>query len=182
MSLNRTLERLFRAIRCEVARNPAFAGELEAALREYRPRIGPARPLASLPKPVHLQQKSSRGFVSGNAQDQSIVASDPGKSSSDFPDDAIMPAPSPAGTKPVVSRPVKPLLNPIAFARREGVDGLRGELLSGEYDESTLRVLLEEHNLDPAGAARDEGFAELVERLTEQARRRLERDQKLFAY
>ena len=144
MSLNRTLERLFRAIRCEVARNPAFAGELEAALREYRPRIGPTRPLASPPKPA--------------------------------------PALSPAGTKPVISLPAKPPLNPIAFARREGVDGLRGELLSGVYDESALRVLLEEHNLDPAGAARDEGFAELVERLTEQARRRLERDQKLFAY
>lgn len=144
MSLNRTLERLFRAIRCEVARNPAFAGELEAALREYRPRIGPARPLASPPKPVL--------------------------------------AASPAGTKPMVSRPAKTLLNPIAFARREGVDGLRGELLSGVYDEAALRVLLEEHNLDPAGAARDEAFAELVERLTEQARRRLERDQKLFAY
>ncbi len=144
MSLNRTLERLFRAIRCEVARNPAFAGELEAALREYRPRIGPPRPMAGPPRPV--------------------------------------PAPNQAAAKPPISCPPKPLLNPIAFARREGVDGLRGELLSGVYDEAALRVLLEEHNLDPAGAARDEGFPELVERLTEQAQRRLERDQKLFAY
>lgn len=151
MSLNRTLERLFRAIRCEVARNPAFAGELEAALREYRPRRGPPRPMASPPKPI-----------------------------------ATLPmpvaAPSQAGTKPPALRPPKPSLNPIAFARREGVDGLRGELLGGAYDEAALRLLLEEHNLDPAGAAREEGFAELVERLTDQAQRRLERDQKLFAY
>lgn len=151
MSLNRTLERVFRAIRCEVARNPAFAGELEAALREYRPRRGPPRPMTSPPKPI---------------------------ASSPMP----VAAPIQAGTKPPALRPPKPLLNPIAFARREGVDGLRGELLSGAYDEAALRVLLEEHNLDPAGAAREEGFAELVERLTDQAQRRLERDQKLFAY
>lgn len=147
MSLNRTLERMFRAIRSEVARNPAFAAELEAALREHRPRRGPPRAIAApnLPMAAALE-------------------------------------PRPQATKPAPAQRPAALLNPIAFARREGVDGLRKELLAGGYDEAALRVLLQEHNLDPAGAAQDEGLADLIERLTQQAQRRLERDQKLFAY
>lgn len=147
MTLNRTLERVFRTIRGEVARNPAFAAELEAALRDYRPRRGPMRP-------VHQ-------------------AASPNGSAPRPPD---TPAKAPKATVPI------PALNPIAFARREGVEALRQELLSGPYDESALRALLQEHNLDPAAAAESEAFPALVERIAAQAERRLERDQKLFAY
>ncbi len=153
MTLNRTLERMFRAIRCEVARNPAFAGELEAALRDYRPRRGPPRlaPPPALPARV-----------------QALPACLPAE-------------PAPALKAPKPAKPV-PALNPIAFARRAGVEGLRQELLAGTYDEAALRALLQEHNLDPAGASAEEAVPALVERLVQQAQRRLDRDQKLFVY
>lgn len=51
MNLNRTLERLFRSVRAEAARNPAFAAELERALSEFRPRRAPARRVAPPPEP-----------------------------------------------------------------------------------------------------------------------------------
>lgn len=153
MTLNRTLERVFRTIRGEVARNPAFAAELEAALRDYRPRRGPPRPIHSPNLPARAQPV------------------------------AAWPAPQPSIPPKVQEAEVLlPPLNPIAFARREGVDALRRELLSGSYDEAALRALLHEHNLDPAGEAQSEPVPDLVERLTQQAQRRLERDQKLFAY
>jgi len=145
MSVNRTLERLFRTVRAEAARNPAFAAELEAALSEFRPRRAP-RPTrkAATPQPP-----------------------------------AMAPAP-PAPPQPAPPTPTPPAVNPIAAFRRSGAAGLRRDLEGLEAD--ALRALIGEHNLDPAGEAEGEGVGALVERIVAAAQRRVERDQKLFAY
>ena len=72
------------------------------------------------------------------------------------------------------------VVHPVAMLRREGAPALREAL--GGFTESALRALLEEHNLDPAGAGEQEGAGALVERIVRAAEKRLERDLKLFAY
>jgi len=64
--------------------------------------------------------------------------------------------------------------------RREGAAALRAALEGVE--EGVLRALLQEHNLDPAGAAEQEAADALVDRIVRAAEKRLERDLKLFAY
>lgn len=151
MSLNRTLERLFRAMRAEAARNPAFAAELEAALLEFRPRRGRgAPPRAAKPAPPEVKSIAVK--------------------------DVAPPVPPPPANE------AAPPLNPIAFMRRAGAPALREELSGEAYSEAALRALLKEHNLDPAGEAAAEGREQLVERIVAGALRRIERDQRLFAY
>lgn len=142
MSLNRTLERLFRSVRAEAARNPAFAAELEAALSQFRPRrVG--RGARAAPAPIE---------------------------------------PAPIAAAHIEAAPRAPVvaINPIAIFRRNGAAGLRRELEGLETP--ALRALIAEHNLDPAGEAAEEGLGALVERIVAAAQRRVERDQKLFAY
>lgn len=79
------------------------------------------------------------------------------------------PAPAPA-----------PEFNPIALLRRSGVAGLRAALAA--LEEPALRALIAEHHLDPAGASGEEAAEALAERIVRAAEKRLERDQKLFAY
>jgi len=71
-------------------------------------------------------------------------------------------------------------LHPVAMLRREGAAALRAALEGVE--EGVLRALLQEHNLDPAGAAEQEAADALVDRIVRAAEKRLERDLKLFAY
>lgn len=146
MTLNRTLERLFRSVRAEAARNPAFAAELEAALSQFRPR----RPGRMLRASEQAQPRAAE--------------------------------PNPPIAAPALIAPSAPIpaLNPIAVFRRLGAAGLRREL--EPFAVEALRALIAEHNLDPAGEATEEGLGALVERIVAAAQRRVERDQKLFAY
>jgi hypothetical protein len=81
------------------------------------------------------------------------------------------PAPAPAPA---------PEFNPIALLRRSGAAGLRAALAA--LEEPALRALIAEHHLDPAGASGEEAAEALAERIVRAAEKRLERDQKLFAY
>lgn len=71
-------------------------------------------------------------------------------------------------------------LHPVAMLRREGAAALRAAL--DGVEEGVLRTLLQEHNLDPAGAGEQEAAEALVDRIVRAAEKRLERDLKLFAY
>lgn len=70
--------------------------------------------------------------------------------------------------------------NPISLFAREGELGLRGAVAGAEA--GSIRALMIEHNLDPSGAALEKSGEALLDYLVAQARRRVERDKKLFAY
>jgi hypothetical protein len=71
-------------------------------------------------------------------------------------------------------------VNPVAIARREGLDGLLAAL--DGLPETALRGLILEHNLDPADEADGLAADGLVDLIARQAARRIERDRKLFDY
>jgi hypothetical protein len=64
--------------------------------------------------------------------------------------------------------------------KREGEAAL-SEALTG-FDLGTLRALVAEHNLDPAGETPALTRDELAAHIVGQARRRAERDEKMFEY
>jgi hypothetical protein len=78
--------------------------------------------------------------------------------------------------------PAAPALNPISLYTREGEAALRRELEGEVYSREALAALVAEHNLDPAGEAAAADKPALVEQIVVQARKRVERDQKLFDY
>ena len=73
-----------------------------------------------------------------------------------------------------------PALNPVGLYQREGAAALAAALAKQSLP--ALRALVAEHNLDPSGETG--GFARdaLIAHLLDQARRRAERDGKLFDY
>lgn len=73
-----------------------------------------------------------------------------------------------------------PLLNPAGLFRRNGEEALRKAL--AEQDLGALRALVAEHNLDPGGVTAALTRDELAAHVVEQARRRAERDDKMFDY
>lgn len=74
-----------------------------------------------------------------------------------------------------------PDLNPVGLFQREGAEGLSAAL-DGAWNEGALRALISEHNLDPGGEAGALDRAGLVAHIVAQAKRRVERDRKLFDY
>ena len=88
----------------------------------------------------------------------------------------VKPAPAPAA--PVSLQP--PTLNPAGLYKREGEDALTEELVA--LDQAALRALVAEHNLDPSGVAANLDAAELVAHIVAQAKKRAERDEKMFDY
>ena len=88
-------------------------------------------------------------------------------------------APPPvAGETPAVQE--APALNPAGFYKRKGEDALTEALIA--LDLSALKALVAEHNLDPSGVAGDLDAAELVTHIVAQAKKRAERDDKMFDY
>lgn len=73
-----------------------------------------------------------------------------------------------------------PVLNPTALLGKDGEDALRAALQA--CDDGAIRALLAEHNLDPAGLAAALDGADLREHVVVQAKKRIERDKKLFDY
>jgi hypothetical protein len=73
-----------------------------------------------------------------------------------------------------------PGLNPVGLYKREGEDALTAALAA--LDLAALRALVAEHNLDPGELTGAMGHAELAAHIVVQAKRRAERDDKMFDY
>jgi len=163
MSLNRTLDRLFDEIRREAKRNPGFADRLDAVLRLH---------------------DSRRDVPDGVVEDVASETSAPlaGEAAAQQPEPQAVAAKSKrkksAGETPAVQ--AAPSLNPAGLYKREGEDALTAALAA--LDEAALRALVDEHNLDPAGETGAMDEAELAAHIVAQAKRRAERDDKMFDY
>jgi len=159
MSLNKTLDRLFDEIRREAKRNPDFADRLDAVVRLH----------------------DSRRDV-----DEGVIE-EVGREADAVPAPAPVPAPTPTGAKPkrakgatAAGQPAPPLLNPVGIYKRAGEDGLSTALATQELP--ALRALVMEHNLDPSGETEALDREALAAHVVAQAKRRAERDEKMFDY
>lgn len=73
-----------------------------------------------------------------------------------------------------------PAINPAGLFKRAGEDALTEALAA--LDLSALHALVGEHNLDPAGVTAAMDGAELIAHIVAQAKKRAERDEKMFDY
>lgn len=91
-------------------------------------------------------------------------------------------APPPAPTPPLKPKRGKPApnINPAGLYKREGAEGLAAAL--SLQDLGSLRALVAEHNLDPSGVTAALTRDELAAHILAQAKRRAERDDKMFDY
>lgn len=89
-------------------------------------------------------------------------------------------APAPAIVEPIPEAPVAPAINPISIFANQGEAALRSAL--AEPSREALAALVAEHNLDPAGQAEGADRDGLIEQIVAQAKKRVERDSKLFDY
>ncbi|MBY0563244.1 MAG: hypothetical protein K2P58_03575 [Hyphomonadaceae bacterium] len=155
MSLNKTLDRLFDEIRREAKRNPAFADRLDAVLRLHDSR-----------------REVSDEVLEGVAREEPAApkAPDPSKRKTAPAHDA--------NTMQAVKGP--PPLNPAGLYKREGEEALAAALAA--HDIGALQALVAEHNLDPGGVASGLTREELAAHIVAQAKRRAERDDKMFDY
>lgn len=92
------------------------------------------------------------------------------------------PPPAPAPTPPLKPKRGKPApnINPAGLYKREGAEGLAAAL--SLQDLGSLRALVAEHNLDPSGVTAALTRDELAAHILAQAKRRAERDDKMFDY
>lgn len=156
MSLNKTLDRLFDEIRREAKRNPDFGNRLDAVLRLH---------------------DSRRDVPDGVVED---VVSAPATEEIQKPA-APPPAPAPEAPKAKKSTAAAaPALNPAGLYKKGGEEALRTALSDQKL--SALRALVTEHNLDPGGVTSVLTRDELAEHIVAQAKRRAERDDKMFDY
>jgi hypothetical protein len=159
MSLNKTLDRFFDEIRREAKRNPDFADRLDAVLRNHESR-------REVPDEV-LEAAAQEG---GPPASSRPISSN--KNAKNGPD-----APT-AGKMPAVQE--TPALNPAGLYKKDGEEALSAALSS--HDLSALRALVAEHNLDPSGVTPALTRDELAAHIVAQAKRRAERDEKMFDY
>jgi hypothetical protein len=170
MSLNKTLDRLFDEIRREAKRNPEFADRLDAVLRLHDSRRDVAdevvEDVASSRAAEAPEQREGEGRVAPKSKRRNAPLSQP----------ASQPDSSPASGGALET----PALNPAGLYKREGEDALTAALAA--LDHRALRALIAEHNLDPSGATATMDDAELATHIIAQAKRRAERDEKMFDY
>jgi hypothetical protein len=157
MSLNRTLDRLFDEIRREAKRNSDFADRLDAVLRMHDSR-----------------RDVQEGVIADVAAE---AAPPPGGGVRSRAKSGKAEAP-PAPPVSIAAKP--PSLNPAGLYKREGEDALVAAL--AKQDLSALRSLVAEHNLDPGGITGALTRDELAAHVVAQAKRRAERDEKMFDY
>ncbi|ANP47436.1 hypothetical protein [Candidatus Viadribacter manganicus] len=163
MSLNKTLDRLFDEIRREAKRNPDFADRLDAVLQRHDSR-----------------RDVAEDVLDEVARDEDApVATASGRPKRNKPGAVVPSAPQPSES---VASPVglAPEINPAGVFRKGGEDGLRAAL--ADQDLSALRALVAEHNLDPSGVTPSLTRDELAAHIVAQAKRRAERDEKMFDY
>ena len=93
-------------------------------------------------------------------------------------------APAPAKparkSKAAAAQPAPPLLNPVGIYKRSGEEALATALSTQELP--ALRALVAEHNLDPSGETEALDREALAAHVVVQAKRRAERDEKMFDY
>ena len=171
MSLNRTLDRFFDEIRREAKRNPDFANRLDAVLQRHDSRRDvPDDVLEEVareetPPPQAGEVRAKRG------EGETPPAPAPAKKPAPAAKSA---APAPAAKKPA------PAINPAGLYKREGEAALKKALEGQEL--SALRALVAEHNLDPSGVTPSLTRDELATHILAHAKRRAERDEKMFDY
>ncbi len=73
-----------------------------------------------------------------------------------------------------------PALNPAGLYKREGEEALQAALAAQDLE--GLRALVVEHNLDPSGVTPTLTREALAAHVLAQAKRRAERDEKMFEY
>ncbi len=161
MSLNKTLDRLFDEVRREAKRNPDFADRLDAVLQRHDSR-------RDVPDEV----------LEDVAQDEPKKAPS-SKTAGAAPAATASKSKKPAGETPTVQE-AAPEINPAGVFRKEGEEGLAAAL--SLHDLSALRALVAEHNLDPSGVTPSLTRDELAAHIVSQAKRRAERDEKMFDY
>jgi hypothetical protein len=173
MSLNKTLDRLFDEIRREAKRNPEFADRLDAVLRLHDSRRDVADEIV---EEVAVESSPASGGGPERSEGEGQVGSK--KKRRDAP--LSQPATQP-DSSPVRGGALEPAaLNPAGLYKREGEDALTAALAS--LDQAALRALITEHNLDPSGVTGAMEDAELATHIIAQAKRRAERDDKMFDY
>jgi len=172
MSLNKTLDRLFDEIRREAKRNPDFADRLDAVLQRHDSR-------RDVPDEVLEEIASADANSSPASGGGPSAARGGGKSASRRaapPQSAAPTVPPPAGEQKTQA----PDINPAGLYRRGGEESLASAL--ADQDLSALRALVAEHNLDPGGVTPSLTRDELAAHIVSQAKRRAERDEKMFDY
>lgn len=163
MSLNKTLDRLFDEIRREAKRNPAFADRLDAVLRLHDSRREVDDETLEAVAP---QSSPARGGSAERSEGEGEVAKTKRRAA---PPQSALP-----------QQPAAPALNPAGLYKRAGEDALTEALVA--LDLPALRALVAEHNLDPSGAAAALDAPELVTHIVAQAKKRAERDERMFDY
>lgn len=162
MSLNKTLDRLFDEIRREAKRNADFANRLDAVLR------------------LHDSRRDVPEAVVEDVVAQEAPAPVPPTSSRPKKKGLAAAPETPAGKMPAVQETIAPALNPAGLYRKGGEEVLAAAL--ADQDLSALRALVAEHNLDPSGVTPSLTRDELAAHIIDQAKRRAERDEKMFDY
>jgi hypothetical protein len=168
MSLNKTLDRLFDEIRREAKRNPEFADRLDAVLRIHESRRDVADEVVE-----DVAQKNSSPASGGGPS----AARGGGKSANRR---AAPPQSAAPTAPPHAEEQEAPALNPAGLYKKEGEEALTAAL--ADQDLSALRALVAEHNLDPSGVTPSLTRDELAAHIVSQAKRRAERDEKMFDY
>ncbi|MBI3439818.1 MAG: hypothetical protein HY054_14420 [Proteobacteria bacterium] len=158
MSLNKTLDRLFDEVRREAKRNPDFADRLDAVLRLHDSR-----------------RDVDDGVMEEVAREAEVTLASVAAPAS------VAAKPSPKKARGAAAgQPAPPLLNPVGIYKRAGEDGLSTALATQEL--SALRALVMEHNLDPSGETEALDREALAAHVVAHAKRRAERDEKMFDY
>jgi hypothetical protein len=173
MSLNKTLDRLFDEIRREAKRNPEFADRLDAVLRLHASRRDVADEVV---EDVAKPSFPASGGGGERSEPEGQVA--PKKKRKDAP--VSPPAAQPDSSPTRGGAHKTTALNPAGLYKREGEDALTAALAA--LDQPALRGLITEHNLDPSGVTGAMDDAELATHIITQAKRRAERDEKMFDY
>lgn len=170
MSLNRTLDRFFDEIRREAKRNPDFANRLDAVLQRHDSR-------RDVPDDVmeDVARDETPPPQAGEVRAKRGEGESPSKRRAAPPQSAAPTAPPQAGELKKA-----PAINPAGLYKREGEEALRKALEGQEL--SALRALVAEHNLDPSGVTPALTRDELAAHIVAQAKRRAERDEKMFDY
>jgi len=176
MSLNKTLDRLFDEIRREARRNPEFAHRIDAVLRGHTSRRDvPAEIVEEVTRDV---LPLPAGEVSAAKAGDEVGGASPSVSPLARSDSSA----AGGGAKKARAKEklATPPLNPVGLYQREGEEALVAAL--GKQDREALLAMVAEHNLDPGGEANELDREALAAHVIAQAKRRVERDRKLFDY
>jgi hypothetical protein len=166
MSLNKTLDRLFDEIRREAKRNPDFANRLDAVLRLHDSRRDVPDEVIEGLREDEAPLEAKRAPSARTAGVSPAVSAPKSKKS--------------AGESLAVQEQPTPSINPAGLFKREGEEALVTALASQKL--SALRAMVAEHNLDPSGVTPSLTRDELAAHILAQAKRRAERDEKMFDY